>query len=77
MADYTYKVKVLVNAGGKSHEITSPTFGKEEDARAALEAIRSAQKNTEFVELDWLSVNGSDVVSANLEKSLIPRVRIS
>jgi len=59
----TYQVHVTPSQG---KEIASPSFSTREDAIEALNSIREAQKNRVWVELDWLSISGENVISARL-----------
>lgn len=64
----THYVEVRVSEG-KQGIIKSPGFNDLEDARRDLNEIRKAQKDGEWVELDWLSMAGGKILAASLSQS--------
>lgn len=60
-----FTVKVVLKAGNR--EIESPQFTTEDEAQAALAAIRHAVQSGDWPELDWLAVNGVDILAAHVQ----------
>lgn len=65
----TWFVQVILYSGNR--EIKSPGFNSKEEAEAALATIRAAQQGGGWIELDWISVKGDDVLAANLTSSSV------
>jgi hypothetical protein len=66
----TYFVEVTPRVGN-SKPIKSPGFKSKDDAIIDLEAIRKAQKDAEWVDLEWLSMDGRDIAIAKLDSSSV------
>lgn len=65
----TYFVEVTPRVG--KDVIKSPGFKSKNDAVIDLEAIRKAQKDADWVDLEWLSMDGRDVAIAKLGSSSV------
>lgn len=59
-----YSVKVILRAG---EEIKSPSMRTEEEAKAAIAEINRAKRDSAPAELDWIAVNGADVLVASIQ----------
>lgn len=63
--------EVIVNLRGVKEPITSAQINRKEDAEEQLSKIREAQRNGEWIELEWLSAHGPDVISAHVQERSI------
>jgi hypothetical protein len=54
-------------------DIQSPNYNSEDKAKADLEAISKGQKEGEHIGLPWLSVDGDDVLVAQLSARVLLR----
>jgi hypothetical protein len=63
----SWTIIVAVKTGNR--EISSPRFSSEEDAKADLKKINDAAKEGKWLELDWLSISGIEIVSAHTKKT--------
>jgi hypothetical protein len=57
-----YSINLQIRNG---QDIQSPRF-EEAKAKADLDAISRAQESRQFCVLSWLTIDGADILSANL-----------
>lgn len=62
----SYRVEVVLRTGDR--EIESPKYDSKDEALGALNTIREAAKTGEWIELEWLAVNGGEVLVASLKE---------
>jgi hypothetical protein len=60
----SYLVSVRLRSGGDA--LHSPYYNSEDQAKSDLEAISKAQKDSEHIDLPWLSVDGTEVLAAQI-----------
>lgn len=70
--DSTYTVKVALRTGKR--EVESPSYDSKEEAAHALRTISKAAQTGAWIDLDWLGINGGEVLSAHIEEHYPPFV---